>query len=269
MTCVCLMRRRPTRLSLLEASRSVVNQLLVALWPSLDAFGGEHSGPAWKQVLALSASPDPHGSRQFRCEAETAGRILRAQASRKQVFAQVLPILSDGFIRPKTDSRPAGKHRQTIKEAILALQQTLGEEDETAFVTLLNVVEQACNYFLDHGTFPTTYEAVQAIPVLSVGLLTYAGDDGGEKGQAYRLAYDLEAETATLRLRVPEERGRWQWRTDPIVFPLPAAVLERLRAGTPLAPTLRELVRRDGTRVAVLDVVVQVPQAQLPPWEAV
>src|SRR5215472_7654530 len=105
-------------LRLLEASRSVVNQVLLALWPRLDAFGGEQRGPAWKQVIALSASPEPHGSRQFRCEAETAGRLLRAQASPKQVFAQVLPILSDGFIRPKTDSRPAGKYRQAIKAAI-------------------------------------------------------------------------------------------------------------------------------------------------------
>jgi hypothetical protein len=243
--------------------------LLLALWPSLDAFGEEQSGPAWKQVLALTTSPDPHGSRQFRCEAETAGRLLRAQASRKQVFGQVLPILSDGFIRPQTETRPAGKHRQVIKEAILALQQTRGEEDETAFATLLNVVEQACNYFLAHGTFPATYEAMQAVPVLSVGLLTYAGDDGGELGQAYRLAYDLEAETGTLRLRVPDETGRWHWRRDPILLPLPKAVLERLRVGTPLAPTLREMAAGDGTRVAVLDVVVQVPRAKLAPWDAV
>jgi hypothetical protein len=197
-------------LRLLEASRAVVNALLVALWPSLDAFGGERSGPAWKQVLALTASPDPHGSRQFRCEAETAGRILRAQSSRKQVSKQVLPILSDGFIRPQTETRPAGKHRQAIKEAILTLQQARGEEDEIAFVTLLNVVEQAYNYFLAHGAFPATYEEMQAIPVLSVGLLTYAGDDGSEKGQVYRLSFDLEAETATLRLRVLDETGRWR-----------------------------------------------------------
>ncbi len=256
-------------LRLLEASRTVVNSLLVSLWPRLDAFGEEQRGPAWKQVLALSGSPDPHGSRQFRCEAETAGRILRAQASRKQVFEQVLPILSDGFIRPKTEARHAGKRRQTIKEAILALQQTRGEEAETAFVMLLNVVEQACNYFLAHEAFPATYEEMQTIPVLSTALLTYAGDDGGEKGQAYRLSYDLQAETATLRLRVPDETGRWHWRTDPVLIGLPRAVLERLRAGTPLAPTLRELVQADGRRIAVLDVVVQVPQAPLVPWEAV
>jgi hypothetical protein len=126
MISACLILPRPTRYACWRPAERRVNQLLVALWPRLDAFGEAHSGPAWKQVLALSASPDPHGSRQFRCEAETAGRILRAQASRKQAFAQVLPILSDGFIRPKTDSRPAGKHRQAIKEAISALEQTRG-----------------------------------------------------------------------------------------------------------------------------------------------
>src|SRR5260370_28819947 len=59
-------------LRLLDVSRAVVNALLVALWPRLDEFGGERSGPAWKQVVAMTASPDPHGDRQFRCEAETA-----------------------------------------------------------------------------------------------------------------------------------------------------------------------------------------------------
>src|SRR5215469_876959 len=84
-------------LRLLDASRAVVNALLVRLWPLLDEFGGQRSGPAWKQVVAMTESPDPHGDRQFRCESETAGRILREQASRKQVFARVQPILSDGF----------------------------------------------------------------------------------------------------------------------------------------------------------------------------
>jgi hypothetical protein len=31
------------------------------------------------------------------------------------------------------------------------------------------------------------------MPLLKVGMLTYAGDDGREKGQAYRLAVDPEA----------------------------------------------------------------------------
>src|SRR5260370_35946212 len=73
-------------LRLLDASRAVVNVLLARLWGRLDEFMGERSGPAWKQVVAMTASPDPHGDRQFRCEAATAGRILRAQAQRKTVF---------------------------------------------------------------------------------------------------------------------------------------------------------------------------------------
>jgi hypothetical protein len=132
-------------LRLLDASRAVVNTLLARLWPRLDEFGGERSGPAWKQVVAMTASPDPHGDRQFRCESETAGRILRAQAARKQVFALVQPILSDGFIRPQEGKRPASKNRKQINEGIRALQQHLAD-DETAFVSLQNVVEQACNH---------------------------------------------------------------------------------------------------------------------------
>src|SRR6266516_4307855 len=175
-------------LRLLDASRAVVNALLARLWPRLDEFMGERSGPAWKQVVAMTGSPDPHGDRQFRCEAETAGRILRAQ-----------PLLSDGFIRPKTETRPAGKNRKTITEAIEALQKRLSE-DETAFVPLQNVVEQACNHLLMNGTFPERNEEMQAIPLLNVGMLTYAGDDGGKKGQSYRLSFDLQAGTDSLRV---------------------------------------------------------------------
>ncbi len=255
-------------LRLLDASRAVVNALLMALWLRLDEFLGERRGPAWKQVVSMIPSPDPHGDRQFRCESETAGRILRAQAQRKQVFASIRPILSDGFIRPKTENRPAGKHRQTIKAAIQALQGTL-QEDETAFITMQNVVEQACNYFLEHGQFPASYEQMQPVPLLKVGLLTYAGDDGGVKGQSYRLSFDVATATAALLFRFPDETGHWRWRKDPVTLTLPACVVERLKEGVPLAPTLRELVKADGSRVAVLDVIVQVPKTPLANWQTV
>src|SRR6266446_3152470 len=152
-------------LRLLDASRAVVNAALVQLWPLLDEFMAARAGPAWKHVVELIGSPDPHGDRQWRCESETAGRIMRGQAERKQVFELIQPILSDGFIRPKTDKRPAGKDRKRIKEAIDALQKTL-EEDDTAFVTMQNVVEQACNHFLEQGVFPEQYEQMQAVPLL-------------------------------------------------------------------------------------------------------
>jgi hypothetical protein len=255
-------------LRLLDSNRAVVNALLACLWPQLDEFMGERNGPAWKQVVAMTGSPDPHGDRQFRCESETAGRILRAQAARKQVFALIQPILTEGFIRPQDGQRPAGKNRKQITEAIKTLQQTLGDDD-TTFVSLLNVVEQACNHFLRHDTLPAHYEEMQAVPLLEVGLLTYAGDDGAEKGQSYRLTFDLPAQTAALRFRFPDEAGRWQWRKDAVLLPLPACVVERLKEGIPMAPTLRELVKPDGSRVAVLDVIVQEKCAPLTDWSQV
>jgi putative transposase len=255
-------------LRLLDASRFVVNAVLVQLWPYLDDFMAEHPGPAWKQVVAMTVSPDHHGDRQFRCECETAGRIMRGQAERKQVFELIQPILCNGFIRPKTEKRPAGKNRQSIKEAIEALQKRF-EDDDTAFITMQNVVEQCCNYFLEHGEFPTSYEQMQAIPLLNVGLLTYAADDGPKMGQSYRLDLDQKAGTAQLLFRFPNASGTWQWRKDPVRITLPTCVLARLKEGTSMAPTLRELVKADGKRIAVLDFIVQVPKAPLVDWKQV
>jgi hypothetical protein len=95
------------------------------------------------------------------------GRLLRAQAACKQMFARVLPLLSAGFIRPTTETRPAGKERKAIAAAIdgaidgaiaaaiTALQRNMAEDD-TSFVALQNVIEQCCTSFLQHERFPTT-----------------------------------------------------------------------------------------------------------------
>jgi predicted RNA-binding Zn-ribbon protein involved in translation (DUF1610 family) len=252
-------------LRLLDTSRAVINQALTALWPQLDAFAAERSGPAWKRVDALLSSPEPHGSRQWRCEAEVVGRILRAQAERKQAFEQVLPILSEGFIRPQTERRPAGKERRVITAAITALQRD-ADADEARFMALQNVIEQCCNYFLQHDRYPATYEEAQPIPLLRSGLLSYAGDDGGEQGQAYRL--DLQAGVVRFRFRCPDAQGNWAWRSDETIIPLPERLCARLRAGAALlAPMLREVVAPSGARTAVLDLALAVPATRpLPAW---
>ena len=255
-------------LRLLDASRSVVNMALTLLWPSLDDFKADRAGPAWKHVGKYMGSPNYHGDRQWRCESEVVGRILRQQAERKTAFELVLPILSDGFIRPKTEKRPAGKNRPAIKEAITTLQKSL-DEDETSFVALQNVVEQACNFFFRADRFPSSYEELQPIPLLKVGMLTYAGDDGKAFGQAYRLALDLDAGVARFRFRYPDEAGVWHWRKVDTIIPLPDAVRERLTRGELMAPTLREEQRADGERFAVLDFIIEVEKAGLPAWESV
>jgi putative transposase len=255
-------------LRLLDASRSVVNQALTLLWPHLDEFGSERVGPGWKHVGKYMGSPDFHGDRQWRCESEVVGRLLRQQAERKKAFELVAPILSDGFIRPKTEKRPVGKNHPVIKEGITALQKSL-DEDETSFVALQNVIEQACNFFFQHDRFPSSYEELQPVPLLKVGMLTYAGDDGGVKGQAYRLALDVEAGVARFRFRYPDESGTWQWRKVDTIIALPECLKERLCHGELMAPTLREERRSDGERFAVLDFIVEVEKEALPAWESV
>jgi putative transposase len=104
---------------------------------------------------------------------------------------------------------------------------------------------------------------------LKVGLLTYAGDDGGEKGQAYRLALDVDAGVAQFRFRYPDEAGIWHWRKVDTIIPLPEIVKERLTCGKLMAPTLREEQRVDGSRLAVLDFIIEVEKPELPAWESV
>ena len=74
-------------LRLLDVSREVINATVAALWERLDEFGVRETKYAYKQVTAMIGSSDPHGDRQWRCEAEQAGRILRGQAARKKQFA--------------------------------------------------------------------------------------------------------------------------------------------------------------------------------------
>jgi hypothetical protein len=210
---------------------------------------------------------------------EQAGRILRSQATRKQVFQTILPLLTAGLIRPAEGTRPERKDYRRILEAVRALrteQQEAGEEAD-AFVALTNLIEQACNFYLETGAFPATYEEVQPVPVQQVGQLTFAGDDGMAAGQTYRalvavgqscdLATQAEARRASLwlRLRAPDEQGTRVWGAWSTQIPLPALVLSYLAHGaTPLAPTLREIRSPDGRRLAVLDLILEVPASKVP-----
>jgi putative transposase len=251
-------------LRLLDVSREVINATVGALWDRLDEFGERETKYAYKQVTAMIGSSDPHGDRQWRCEAEQAGRILRGQAERKKHFALILPLLEQGMILPKTEKKSAGKNRKAIKAALSSLREE--NSDGGSAVELQSLIEQACNFYLKNGCFPDTYEEMQALPVLKVGILPYAGDDGGEKGQAYRLRIDLEGRCCYFAFRAPDQAGSWpaSWTEPQMRLPLPDPVVARLKQGEDLAPTLREITEPDETRYAVLDFIVEVPVTPLP-----
>jgi hypothetical protein len=192
-------------LRLLDASRTAINAMLTVLWPSLDAFASDRTGPAWKQVDALLLERPGHGSRQERCEMEQAGRLLRAQATRKQVFQTILPLLGVGLIRPAEGKRPELKDYRAIKDAVRVLRADL--EDADSFMALTNVVEQACNVYLEAGTFPVTYEELQPIPVQQVAQLTFAGDDGMEKGQTYHIQPEFRGVRCDLKTQQELSEG--------------------------------------------------------------
>ncbi len=256
-------------LRLLDVSREVINATVAALWERLDEFGERETRYAYKQVMAMMDSPALHGNRQWRCEAEQAGRILRGQATRKKQFALILPLLEQGMILSRSEKSRAGKNRQAIKAALAGLRDE--HSDGGSAVELQSLIEQACNYYLKNGCFPDSYEDMQAVPVLKVGILPYAADDGGERGQAYRLRIDLEGRCCYVAFRAPDQVGSWStsWTEPQMSLPLPDLVVERLQAGEELAPTLREQSLPGGRRYAVLDFMVEVPVAPLPEQQQV
>ena len=107
---------------------------------------------------------------------------------------------------------------------------------------------------------------MQAVPLLKVGILPYAADDGGEHGQAYRFRIDVQGRCCYLAFRFPDELGVWApaWTEPQLHLPLPDPVVQRLQAGERLAPTLREIAEPDGTRYTVLDFIIEVPVTALP-----
>lgn len=107
-------------LRLLDASRWAINQIILDLWAHLDRFASNRTGPAWKQVERHLLHRSGHGNRQERNEMEQAGRILRAQATRKQVFQSVVPLLTDGLIRPADEKGPARKDHRAITQQVRA-----------------------------------------------------------------------------------------------------------------------------------------------------
>src|SRR5437899_5105000 len=139
-------------------------------------------------------------------------------------------------------------------------------------MAITNVIEQACNAYLQYGVFPTTYEQLQSVPVLSAGHLTFAGDDGMKAGQTYRTRIetahfcDLSSKqehqqgSLFLKLRTPDSLGKWAWGIWSEAIPLPSPVCTYLAQGaTTQAPTLREIRSDDGNRMAVLDLILEVP----------
>ena len=254
-------------LRLLDVSRQVINAVVTSLWDRLDDFGTHTTTYAYKQVEEMTHSPQPHGDRQWRREAEQAGRILRGQAQRKKQFALILPLLEQGMIQPKREQKRAGKNRKAIKAALADLRAE--NSDGGNAVELQSLIEQSCNFYLKNGCFPDTYEELQAIPLQQAAVLPYAGDDGGAMGQAYRMSLDLEHKQVTLAIRFPDEAGKWTrtWREKTMRMPLPELVIAQVKRGAVLAPSLREIIQADGSRYAVLDFSVSVPTPPECGWD--
>lgn len=106
-------------LRLLDMGRSVINLTVTALWDRLDEFSTRTNTYAYKQVEEMMAPPLAHGHRQWRCEAEQAGRILRGQAERKHATFTCKTAVS------RTPMRRCSRFLRS-KQAFCPMQVTTG-----------------------------------------------------------------------------------------------------------------------------------------------
>ena len=149
-----------------------------------------------------------HGDRQWRCEAEQAGRILRGQAARKKQFALILPLLEQGMLLPHTEKKQAGKepHSDQSRPGFAYAKRTAMGAVPWNYKASSNRRAISTSHT---AAFPRPMKTCRPIPVLKVGILPYAADDGGERGQAYRLRIDLEGRCCYVAFRAPDQAGRW------------------------------------------------------------
>ena len=91
-------------LRLLDASKAVVNRRWHSCGPISTNLAGERVGLPGNRSANSWESPQYHGDRQWRCESEVVGRILRQQAERKKAFELICPFSLMASFAPKPRS---------------------------------------------------------------------------------------------------------------------------------------------------------------------
>ena len=164
---------------------------------------------------------------------EQAGRILRAQATRKQVLPDH-SAAALGRNHPSSGGEaPSEKDYRQIRGQVRALraeQQESGKEAD-AYVAMTNLIEQACNHYLETRASLPPIRRCRPSRCEPLGQLPFAADDSMHAGQTYRALLSL----AQSRSASPGKRRRPDQRTtagDPSSVPVrPPSPPER--AGRP------------------------------------
>ena len=135
--------------------------------------------------------------RVWRCILELTGRTLRQQADRKRIFDLLRPMMPR---RPKASSRSQDALRAVVDQCSESISADGSFE---RFSYLLNVSEQIANFYDRNERLPESYYDMQAAPGGSP-FITFAGDDGGEKGRGVPLTD--RRRWAGLPLQIPSDR---------------------------------------------------------------
>ena len=147
-------------------------------------------------------------------------------------------------------------------------------------MAMTNLLEQACNRFRQESrSRPPTKTSSRSRCSRRASLplqATMARSKARRTAPASNWSHLATSTRATSRpalrsgcgSRAPNYEGKWTWGIWSSEIPLPTHVLAYLEQGaTPQAPTLREVRQEDGSRVAILDLILEVPAKYVTPLE--
>src|SRR5947208_1951185 len=64
-----------------------------------------------------------------------------------------------------------GTTSQRVRQRAAQKKTNIWDNDAEKLMLLMNVAEQSCNFYLEHGEFPTSYLELQPVPLLEAKLL--------------------------------------------------------------------------------------------------
>lgn len=249
--------------NLLAFVQTQTQRVIERLWFCLDEIGGTRH-QAYKALERMIAKPaDVYiPDRVWRCILESAGRTLRQQSDRKRIFDLLRPLMSESIFESE----------DALRAVVDQCSERLSADGSfERFGYLLNVSEQIANFYDRNDRLPESYYEMQAAPGGSP-FLTFAGDDGGEKGQVFRLR--IVGDELVFRFKYPLvetplcERD-WSWLPEETIH-IPEILTARLASGSsPQAPNLRWAVFKGGKWGPVLDFITETPLPPRPSKEGI
>jgi len=216
---------------LLEDSKHLTNEVIAKFWNEEGFSLLKKSGEASSVIKRIVQKPENIPSRVYRNILENAGRIIRSQIERKEIFEELIErsVEEDFSIR---------KYVKETKRNLLLAE---------------NVSRQIEN-LKKKGELPDTYFQLSPPKFKGTVFLTSA-DDSIEKGQFKKLK--VTKEFIELEIKLPVSKEEWKWFKVKIKTPKKIKKILEI-GGKEKAPLIKRVRNKNNKDVYVLSIPFEI-----------